>query len=150
MPTSEQAAIQRAHARQIQQAEDDVARARRQWQMVDPDHQLVKADLESRYEAALERLQKLRLDVQQPGAAVARVTDVDAEELVRLSSNIPKLWHAETTSNEDRKRLLRIVLSAVIVKEINRDAVDLELVWVGGLRSPIHVLTRARHGSHAP
>ena len=146
---SEEASIQRAHARQLQHAEDDVARARRQWAMVDTSHRLVKADLESKYEEALARLQKLQHEARYPGATEAGVTDADVDELVRLSGNVRELWNADTTTNEDRKRLLRTVLSEVIVKATSSDALDVELVWVAGLRSPLRVPSPSRRGRHA-
>ena len=83
------------------------------------------------------------------GATAARVTDSDADELIRLSANVRELWNAKTTTNEDRKRLLRTVLSEVIVKAISSDALDVELVWVAGLRSPLRVPRISRPGRHA-
>jgi DNA invertase Pin-like site-specific DNA recombinase len=147
--TAEEASIQRAHARQLQHAEDDAARARRQWEIVDEGHRLVKADLESKYEEALARLQRLRREARCPDATEARVTDADANELVRLSANVRELWNADTTTNEDRKRVLRIVLSEVIVRAISRDALDVELVWIAGLRSPLRIPRQPRPGRHA-
>ena len=147
--TAEEASIRRAHLRQLQHAEDDVARARRQWEMVDSGHRLVKADLESKYEEALAHLQKLRHDARYPDATEAGVTDADVDELVRLSASVRELWNADTTTNEDRKRLLRTVLSEVIVKAISGDALDVELVWVAGLRSPLRVPRTSRSDTHA-
>ena len=43
------------------------------------------------------------------------VTDADREAIVALGSDLPTLWQAETTTNADRKQMLRLVIRDVIV-----------------------------------
>ncbi len=56
-----------------------------------------------------------------------------------LTQNIQRLWDAGTTTNEDRKRLLRIVLSKVVVLAATAEGIELEVAWAGGLRQQLVV-----------
>jgi DNA invertase Pin-like site-specific DNA recombinase len=138
---AEQASIDKARQRQLQRAQDDVDEARRRYYAVDPAHDLVRADLEAQLQASLQRLDQAKRQLEQHSVKprVALHPD-DATELLHLASDIAGIWKAPTTTDEDRKRLLRAVLSEIVVKMVSDDAIDLELVWVGGLREKLHVL----------
>src|SRR5260370_12821986 len=43
------------------------------------------------------------------------VTDADREVIVALGSDLPTLWQAETTTNAERKQMLRLLIRDVIV-----------------------------------
>ena len=137
----DQTALTRARTRLLQQAEDDVAEARRRYHLIDPQHARVKADLEERLERALEHRDTLKRQIADTAPELSVVlTPQDAAELVALANHIEELWSAPTTTNEDRKRLLRTMISRVLVREVTEDALDLEIVWVGGLSEPCRVL----------
>src|SRR6266705_5468645 len=62
------------------------------------------------------------------------VSSDEAVELLRLTKDVRALWAAPATTNEDRKRLLRTVLSRVVVLAVTEAAFDIEVIWVGGHR----------------
>ena len=131
----EQATITRTQARQVQDAEDDVDRARRSYEMAGSSHPRVSAHLLQQFEDALARLDALkRAQARLTRQAPVSVTREDAVALQALTQDIRRLWDAGTTTNEDRKRLLRIVLSEVVVRAATADGIELEVVWAGGLR----------------
>ena len=140
----DQTALTRARTRLVQQAEDNVAEAHRRYRLADPRHARVKADLEERLEQALEQLDTLKRQIAEITPALSAVlSNEDAAELVALASRSEELWSAPTTTNEDRKRLLRTVISRVLVHEATEDTLEIEIVWVGGLVERCRVL---RHG----
>jgi DNA invertase Pin-like site-specific DNA recombinase len=131
---AERGSLTEAHARMLQQAEDDVARTRRSYELVDHKHALVKADLEAELEQALARRDALKRQIATAAvAAPVTLNPTDAHELVNLSKNVTQLWAAATTTNEDRKRLLQTVITRVLVHDVTDDAVELQILWVGGL-----------------
>ena len=137
----DQTALTRARTRLVQQAEDNVAEAHRRYRLADPRHARVKADLEERLEQALEHLDTLKRQIAEITPALSAVlSNEDAAELVTLASRIEDLWSAPTTTNEDRKRLLRTVISRVLVHETTEDALEIEIVWMGGLTERCRVL----------
>jgi hypothetical protein len=59
-----------------------------------------------------------------------------------LSEDLPALWHAPTTTPEDRQAVARLLLEQVtITVEGDSDRIDVELRWAGGFVSR-HALSR--------
>jgi hypothetical protein len=60
----------------------------------------------------------------------------EREEVRRIAADLPGLWHAETTTPVDRKRLLRLAVAAVTVT-VDRTTrqVDVVILWTGGATS---------------
>jgi hypothetical protein len=138
---AEQAGIAKAHARQLQQAEDAVAKARQDYLVVDSKFRRIKSDLATKYEETMEHHETLKRELAGPtphGGVGVRVED--AAELVRLSASVEQLWDAETTTNEDRKHLLRVAISEIVVHRVSDENADCEIGWVGGLRQRFRVL----------
>jgi excisionase family DNA binding protein len=130
----------------LERAEFEAERARRQFDACEPEHRLVARTLEQRLEQALaevdrERRQLAALEQARP----APLTADERRALARLARDLPRLWHAKTTTDRDRKELLRTLLSEVIVtvREPERLA-ELELVWEGGARSELQVRLNRR------
>lgn len=74
------------------------------------------------------------------------LTDANKEKLRELGADINKVWTAPTTTDRDRKQLLRTVLEEVIVK-IERKAtkVHLTLRWRGGAMSDLELELKRRN-----
>ena len=145
--------LERQHAERLrgqrlalERAEFEADRARRQFDACEPEHRLVARTLEQRLEQALakvecERRQLAALEQARP----APLTAEERSALARLARDLPRLWHAKTTTDRDRKELLRTLLSEVVVtvREPARLA-ELELVWEGGARSELQVRLNRR------
>jgi DNA invertase Pin-like site-specific DNA recombinase len=140
--TFEEKEIQRTHQRQLQQAEEEAERAYRTFQQATESSRRVAAATEQKYDEALEHLEALKRDLART-APMTRVTITagDAAELRALTERIPELWAVAT--NAERKQLLRTVVPEIIVQAVTKEAVDLEIVWVGGLRQRIRALRPA-------
>jgi hypothetical protein len=121
----------------LERAEFEAERARRQFDACEPEHRLVARTLERRLEQALAEVQRERRRL--AALEQARPAPLTADErraLGCLARDLPRLWHAKTTTARDRKELLRALVSEVIVtvREPERLAA-LQLVWEGGARS---------------
>jgi hypothetical protein len=125
----------------LERAEYEAERARRQYDACEPEHRLVARTLERAWEQALAEAERERGKL----AALERTrpappTDEDRVALVRLARDLPRLWAAETTSDRDRKELLRTLVRETIVTVRTREAyAEVELVWEGGARSELRV-----------
>jgi len=128
-----------ARRRQLESAEHAVEQARQAYERASSKHPRAQADLLNRYEAALEQRDRLKKSIV-ASAAAPEITADEADELLHLCGGIDQLWEAATTTNEDRKRLLRTVISEVIVQQVSREVIDLDIVWKGGQRQPLHIL----------
>ncbi|WP_236655672.1 zinc ribbon domain-containing protein [Streptacidiphilus carbonis] len=61
-----------------------------------------------------------------------RLTPAERDKLIALSRDLPALWHAKTTTNADRKELLRAVIDKVEVAIVGtNEQVDVTVHWAG-------------------
>ena len=121
----------------------EVEQARRQYNAVDPDHRLVARELERRWDESLRADERLQVEYAKFAKDCPKQLSPEERELIlALSHDLPALWHAPTTSPEDRQSVARLLLAEVIVNvEGNTDRMEVELRWAGGFISR-HTLLR--------
>jgi DNA invertase Pin-like site-specific DNA recombinase len=130
----------------VERARFEADRARRQFDACEPEHRLVARTLEAAFEAALAALEReegklAALEQARP----APLSDDERAALARLARDLPRIWNAPTTTDRDRKELLRTLLSDVTVT-VNTAArrADVELCWEGGARTELSVKLNSR------
>jgi len=118
----------------IERLEYQAQLAQRRYEEVDPSNRLVAGTLERRWNDALEELKTAQGDLhrsrQQQGL---ELTEEQKTQLLALAEDLPKLWRSQTTSAQDRKRMLRLLLKDITVEKrrVERKAV-LHIRWQGG------------------
>src|SRR6202011_4304294 len=110
------AGVDRIWRQRLERAEFACDRARRQYQLAEPENRLVARQLEREWEAALAQRAHLgeeyeRYQRQRP----ARLSPAELAAIRALAGDIPALWAAPTTTAADRKRLIRAVIESVQV-----------------------------------
>lgn len=137
----EQERLQRQHSEQITRAEYEVRLAQRQYLAVDPDNRLVAAELERRWEHALQTLAAVReaAEQAQQTAPVVTLDPVLREHLRALGPRMPDLWTSGRLTAAQKKELLRTLIRRVILTRPVPDTVHLKIVWVSGAFSPLTV-----------
>lgn len=121
----------------------EVEQARRQYAAVDPEHRLVARELERRWDEALRADEQLQAEYARfQRDCPTQLSPHERQQIRALSQDLPALWHADTTTPEDRQTIARLLLEQVTVTvEGNTDRVDVELRWAGGFIS-LHTLYR--------
>ena len=122
----------------------EVEQARRQYNAVDPDHRLVARELERRWDESMRADERLQVEYAKFAKDCPKqLSSEERAQILALSNDLPALWHASTTSPEDRQSIARLLLEAVIVSvEGNTDRMEVELRWAGGFISR-HTLLRS-------
>ncbi|MBF6303018.1 recombinase family protein [Nocardia amamiensis] len=112
-------------------------RAARCYRLTEPENRLVSRTLERDWEQALAELERLREDHDRFLAATPPVLSAADRDRIRgLAADVPALWRAVTTTNTDRKQLLRAVIDVVTVTVIgDSEQVTTEIGWAGGHRT---------------
>src|SRR5262249_58085065 len=100
----------------LERARYEVERACRQYQQVEPENRLVARQLEAGWEQALRQQARLqeeheRFCQDQP----VKLSAQQMEQIRQLASDVPRLWCAETTTVQDRQRLVRLLVQKVQV-----------------------------------
>jgi DNA invertase Pin-like site-specific DNA recombinase len=131
----------------VERARYEMELAQRQYEAVDPDNRLVARELERRWEAALQNLERVRVEAERRIEALGRaLTDDEQQRLKRYALDLPGLWNASTTRPEDRKRLVRCLIENVVITIPEaEDRLHAKIHWIGGEVTPLEV-RRTRHG----
>lgn len=130
-----EAATSRAQRQQLQRLRYQAAVAQRQFEHVDPANRLVAAELERRWETALRDLQQAEATVQDRPPCQITAEEIPADlqaAFKRVGQKLPALWPTEVLSRTQKKALLRCLLDKVVVHRVDRDQVQIRIVWRGG------------------
>ena len=117
----------------IRQAQYEAARARRQYDAVDPDNRLVAAELERRWNEKLVQLRDLEMQLDQLSQTnqTPALAAEDRARLMTLGKDLTKAWNSPGVSVETRKKIIRLLVKEIIV-DIVDDALALIIHWQGG------------------
>ena len=139
----------RALALELEQAKYHVALAARRYEAVDPDNRLVAAELEARWNAALQRVAELEGRwTMQERVAPRSVPAVDRDTLDSLATDLPRVWEAPSSEMRLKQRIARVLIHESIANtaEDTREIVLL-IHWVGGRHSEVR-MPRPTVGDH--
>jgi DNA invertase Pin-like site-specific DNA recombinase len=129
--------------RQVEQARYHAARAERRYQAVDPDNRLVARGLEAAWEKALTELAAAETELTRRQTTRPKtLSEQERAAILALGDDLAAVWDAPTTTDKDRKQLLRTLLDEVNIA-IHRDhdsgRADLILRWKGGAISELTI-----------
>lgn len=126
------------HWRQrLERARYEAVDAERRYRAVDPENRLVARSLERRWEETLQAERQVRDDYdrflrEQP----PQLSREERARIAALSSDLPTLWHAPGTTDQDRKEIIRHLVEKVVVHvKDNSEYVDTTIHWQGGFVS---------------
>jgi excisionase family DNA binding protein len=120
--------ISRAAELAVERARYEADRAERAFCQVEPENRLVARTLEARWETKLAALAETEQAL--AAAGDARPPLPTRVELENLATDLPGLWQAPTTSNKDRKRLLRTLIADVtLLPETNPARARIGIRW---------------------
>ncbi|MFN2155607.1 MAG: recombinase family protein, partial [Anaerolineae bacterium] len=138
--------------KRLERAQYEAELARRRYERVDPDNRLVAAELEQRWEAALQAWQQLKQEWQQAQQQeLAPLSESDRQMIRDLADDLPALWHAETTTNAERKRLLRCLVQDVTLDRFSKPGISIVHVrWHTGTTTTVEVPRPKPGGPPAP
>lgn len=125
----------------LERAKYEAERAQRHYQFVEPENRLVARQLAQEWEAKLRIQQQLQEEYERFCQQQRKEISEDEREAIRqLADHIPGLWNASTTTNAQRKEILRQILVRVIVNvKGESEFAQLTLEWVGGTCSETRI-----------
>jgi DNA invertase Pin-like site-specific DNA recombinase len=118
---------------QVERARYHAERAERRYRQVEPEHRLVARGLERDWEQALGALADAEAQLtlrehQRPRT----LTDTEREQLLALGGDLTRVWAAPTTTDRDRKQLLRALIDEVILDvQREHDRATVTIRWKG-------------------
>jgi DNA invertase Pin-like site-specific DNA recombinase len=126
---------------EIERLRYEAEKAERRYRAVEPENRLVARGLETAWESKLRELadteaELRRRELQRP----ATITPEQLGRLQALSADLRQLWRAATTTDRDRKELLRTILEEVVLNLKRAEGhAHLTLRWRGGAITTLDV-----------
>jgi DNA invertase Pin-like site-specific DNA recombinase len=134
---AQRAQVDQIWRQRLERAEFAAGRARRQYQLAEPENRLVARQLEKDREAALAERQRLAEEYDRFTVARPRtLTAAERDQIRALAADLPAVWNAATTTDGDRKQLIRHLAGQVRVTVVGTsEKADVEITWAGGHRT---------------
>src|SRR5262249_62385899 len=110
--------------------------AARRYEAVDPDQRVVAAELEARWNLALQKEQELQKRLVEFDDKVQSGPSPDKEVLLSLAQDLPAVWNSPSTDMRLKQRLVRILIEEIVVAVDDESRqVVLVIHWSGGRHS---------------
>ncbi len=147
---AQSAEIDKQWQMRLERLQYEVRKAERRYRAVDPEYRLVARTLEREWEDKLREV----ADAEREHAEAKRRTrtmlsDRDRAAVLALAKDLRRVWRASTTSNADRKTLLRMLVQDVIVRPVDVPVrkTSIQVVWQTAATTQIEV-PRPGRGTH--
>ena len=131
--------------RDLEAARYAANRARKQYDATDPENRLVAAELERRWNQALEHVHELEDRIERHCDQVPQGPPPRLEDFETLAQDLEALWHDPGTDASLRKRIVRTLIKEVVA-DVDGEAGEIVLVihWMGGVHTELRVPRRRR------
>jgi DNA invertase Pin-like site-specific DNA recombinase len=125
----------------IERAEYEVDRAHRQYSRVEPENRLVARELETQWNTALQALAEVQRKYTHAQATeLVPLSLVDRDGVTHLVQDLPRVWHASTTTAAEHKRMLRCLIQDVSLDSFSQKGqTRIQIRWQTGAITPLTV-----------
>jgi len=130
----------RALELELDQARYEADLAARRYEAVDPAKRLVAAELEARWNTALDRVARGQRAVQRHRESRTESAPVPVEQLASLADDLLAVWNHPAADMRIKQRIVRVLLEE-IVADVDRETNEILLLlhWAGGRHTEIRV-----------
>lgn len=112
------------YKQQVERARYEAELAKRRYMSVDPGNRLVATELEAAWNQKLRQLeitqQKYQKKKEDDSVKVRQTTE---EDIMRVASDFPRLWTSPNISFREKKRMIRLLVEDVTVKDDGKKTV---------------------------
>jgi DNA invertase Pin-like site-specific DNA recombinase len=124
--------LRRARDLQLKRLRYEAGLAEKQYRLVDPENRLVAAELERRWEQALQALCRAEEEAQAPEPTIEPLTTELRQQLDEVRPTLRQMWDKGALSNIRKKELLRTLIDKVVLQRSGGDRCEVRIVWKGG------------------
>jgi hypothetical protein len=109
---------------QVQRAQYETEIARRRYMLVDPANRLVATELESEWNSKIRELEKQKEEYEKKKKDHLRqVSKTIRSDIVKITEDFASIWGSKNVSFKDKKRMLRLLIEDVTIKNSGKDVV---------------------------
>lgn len=119
--------------KQLEQLRYEARRAFEQYDEVDPRNRLVAAELERRWNAKLEEVERLQQELSSMKTGRRVLSEEEGVRILALGNNFHRTWDSPGCPPELKKKILRTLLEEIVVR-LDDETQELRFVlhWKGG------------------
>jgi hypothetical protein len=140
--------LRRSIELEVEQARYEAHLAARRYEAVDPEQRLVAAELEARWNVALQKEQEVENKLQGFDRRTQSAPLPNQQVLLSLAQDLPALWNSPSTDMRRKQRIMRILIQEIIAEvEENSREIVLVIHWAGGRHSELR-LKKSETGKH--
>src|SRR5262249_41774203 len=141
--------LRRAIELELEQARYEAGLAARRYEAVDPDKRLVAAELEARWNEALQKIQVLENKLNEFDHNTQSAPLPDKRVLLSLAQDLPSAWNAPSTNMRVKKKIVRILIQEIVADvDDNSKEIVLLIHWAGGRHSELRI-KKSETGKHS-
>jgi DNA invertase Pin-like site-specific DNA recombinase len=123
--------VDQLRCQQVQRARYEADVARNRFMQVDPNNRLVADALEADWNDKLRALAEAQEQYEQQRQKDRVVLDEQSrQKVLTLAQDLPRLWHDLNTSDQDRKRMVRLLIEDVTLTK--NDTIRVQIRFKGG------------------
>lgn len=132
--------LRKAIELELEQAHYEARLAVRRYESVDPEQRLVAAELEARWNSALQKVNELENKLHEFDEQTQSAAMPNKQVLMSLAQDLPAIWNSPSTDMRLKQRIVRILIREIIadVEEKSREIVFV-IHWAGGSHSELRV-----------
>jgi DNA invertase Pin-like site-specific DNA recombinase len=118
---------------QLERARYEADLARRRFRAVEPENRLVARTLEREWNERLVELSQLERTYTEHTQPVPRLMRAEErQQILDLARDVPAVWQAPTTTQAERKQLLRLLIHDVTLT-LQEQTIDISIRWQSGV-----------------
>jgi DNA invertase Pin-like site-specific DNA recombinase len=136
------AEVDRQWKLRLERARYEAQRAERQYNAVEPENRVVARTLETRWNQQLQKVAEVEREYEQARSARGlELSEKDKKKILVLARELPRLWNTPTTTNADKKRILRLLIQQVVLSPVDvpRRSTQIRLLWKTGATVELRV-----------
>jgi hypothetical protein len=133
----------------LEKARYEAQRARRQYDLVEPENRLVAGELERRWNEALKRVTEVEAQRAALESQQGELSEEQRHRLLHLGQDLRVVWQHPAAPEALKKRIVRTILQEIIIDTIPQPPEHiLHLHWHGGVHTELRVArnTAGKHG----
>jgi DNA invertase Pin-like site-specific DNA recombinase len=137
--------VERQWRLRLERARYEAQLAERRYKAVDPDNRVVARTLEREWNEKLGELESLEREHQQVlRHEKVELTSQDRARLLELAKDLSYVWRARSTTNAERKNMLRILVREVALSpvEVPERGIHIQVLWQTGTCSDLTIARR--------
>jgi DNA invertase Pin-like site-specific DNA recombinase len=130
--------VDQLRRRQMERARYETDLARTRFMQVDPNNRLVADALEADWNGKLRALTEAQEQCEQQRQKDQTVLDeASRQKVLALAQDLPRLWHDPNTSEQDRKRMVRLLVEDVTLTKAGQ--ITVQIRFKGGTTRTLHL-----------